>query len=74
MNGISKLAQLKALFTPTNVRYLDRILSLLLSGKGPLFQLFWTEFKRSFPQDADRHYSRAWGALCSLHAMVKEEL
>lgn len=75
MSQMEKLAQLRALFTTANVVYLDRILSLLLRGHGPLHSAFWGEFRTAFNAgEQDVHYQRAWNALLQLHALVKSEL
>lgn len=75
MSQLEKLAQLRALFTPANVTYLDTILSLLLRGRGPLHSAFWGEFQQGFNAgEQDIHYRRAWNALLQLHELVKSEL
>lgn len=74
MDQLAKLGMLKALFTPTNIVYLDAILRLLLRGTGPIHSMFWGEFKKSFPADTEVHYSRAWNALIKLHELVRSEL
>ena len=67
------LTQFKSLLSSKNLQYLDAILTMLTDRQGnPVYDAFWNEFTRKFPQGGAAN--GAWAALRKLHDLVKQQL
>ena len=74
LDGIGSLSKLKNLLTEENIKYLDNVLSLLLTPSGKVYNAFWLEFQRQCGGDpGNQHFTKAAGALTQLHAVVKDQ-
>ena len=68
------ISQLKALLTPDNTRYLDKMLGILTNPQSATYQQFWVEFNERMGHPPGTLKSgqatAAWNALRTLHGIV----
>jgi len=72
MIGFGTIAKLKELLTDDNLKYLKKILTMLTDSDSPVYNSFWIEFQKEYPEPP--HYSNAWSGLKQLRKVVLSQL
>jgi len=72
MIGFGTIAKLKELLTDDNLKYLKKILTMLTDADSPIYNSFWIEFQKEYPEQS--HYTNAWSGLKQLRKVVLSQL